>query len=340
MKWYLLFLLTAFFCWPAVGHPQNGGKNKVNGISIWSDVAPSTPKDFEFVEATNANWISLQPYGVVMTDTTGVEFNRTDIWECSSFEGLIKNITTAHELGYYVFIKPHIIVKYDGAGIWSGNLKLNTEEKWNIYENSYSRYVLALAQISDSLNVEMLSLGTELGNFPHKRTAVWKQLIADVRSVYSGALTYCANFDAYTKFPFWKEMDLIGIDAYFTVDHSRKTSLDKCREGWKPIAKKLKAYSELLGKKILFTEFGYTSTDYCGNKPFGGHGSAEVNLVAQANAYRAVFDTFWDEPWFAGGFSWVWHFNYTEPEFYDNTSFSPQNKPAANIIAKQFLLHR
>ena len=62
--------------------------------------------------------------------------------------------------------------------------------------------------------------------------------------------------------------------------------------------------------------------------------------MAQANAYRAVFDVFWNKPWFAGGFSWFWLFDNDQPENYDNISFSPQNKPAERIISKVYGQHQ
>jgi hypothetical protein len=292
------------------------------------------------LKKTNANWISLQPFGVVTTDSSGVEYDRDDIWECSSYKGLIKNINIAHDLGYKVFLKPHLILKFKKPGMWVGNMKFGSENNWQTFENSYLAYITSLAIIADSLNVEMFSLGTELGTFPRKREKLWVKMFDTVRSIYHNQITYCANFDEYYKFPFWNKVDVLGIDAYFTVDNSRRTSLDKCREGWKEYEQKLKELSIKWNKKILFAEFGYTSTNYCANKPFGGHGNGTVNLVAQANAYRAVFDTFWDEDWFVGGFSWFWKFDNNQPENYDNISYSPQNKPAENIIAKFFYKYR
>ena len=269
-----------------------------------------------------------------------VRFDIEKIWECSSFKGLKKSIQIAHELGYYVMIKPHLFLNFKAQDLWVGNLNWKTEQEWRTFEDSYFNFIVGLSKIADSMEVEMLSIGTELGTFPQKRKRKWSVLIDSVRSNYKGAITYCANFDAYEDFPLWNKVDLIGIDAYFTIDTSQQAGLDNCRAGWKPIKKDLEKLSKKMGKKILFSEFGYTSSDYCAFKPFGGHGNGDVNLVAQANAYRAIFDTFWDEQWFSGGFSWVWRFDNDQPENYDNFSFSPQNKPAANIISKVYLRHR
>ncbi len=341
MKPGLPFILA--FClshWLVFSFGQSESHHKINGISVWSDITPREAKDYAFVEKTNANWVSIQPYGVVMTDSSGVEYNREDIWESSSYKGTIKHIAILHQLGYRVFLKPHLIIKYKKPGVWVGNLKLDTEEKWQTFEQSYLEYVISLAHIADSMEVELFSLGTELGTFPQQRSDFWLHMIDTVRSIYDGGLTFCANFDAYQEFPFWNKVDLMSIDAYFTIDNSKHPTLEKCRKGWKKLATELEQYSSTTGKKILFSEFGYQSADFCALKPFGGVGSSNVNLVAQANAYRAVFDVVWGKPWFVGGFSWVWRFDNDHPENYDNTSFSPQNKPAANIIAKNYLLYR
>jgi len=313
---------------------------KVNGISVWSDTVERDTSDFSFVKSSNANWISFQPYGFVDMDSATVEFDIQDSWQSSDFENLTKQIRIARHLGYYVFLKPHLMLKNGKPHDWVGNMSFKTEREWLSFESSYLSYISELSKIADREGVEMFSIGTEVESFVMARGLFWSGLIDSVRSQYKGALTYSANFDAYELFVHWDRLDLIGIDAYFTVDDSKKTSLDKCREGWKPIAANLKLFSEKFDKPILFSEFGYMSTDFCAKEPYGGHGSDQVNLVAQANAYRAIFDTFWHEPWFSGGFSWIWGFDNDHAENYDNFTFSPQNKPAENIISKVYLKFR
>jgi hypothetical protein len=311
--------------------------HKINGISIWSDTGKVNSTAFDFLPETNANWVSIQPYAILHADSSKLTFDREDVWETTSFSGLKKYIQMAHDSSYWVFVKPHIFIVDQKEGQWVGNLDFENEQEWGQFEAGYLDFMIQIAQISDSMGVDMLSLGTELNSFSNKRQKYWMEMIDSVRTHYRGALTYCANFDDYKSFPFWKEMDLIGIDAYFTIDTSRKSGLDACREGWIAHKKKLLALNKKYQKKIMFSEFGYTSTDYCAFLPFGGHGSTEVNLVAQANAYRSVFDTFWAEEWFAGGFSWVWRLGNDEAENYDNPYYTPQNKPAENIISTNYL---
>lgn len=339
MKWLIcagFLILCIHLPFQVIGQEL---QQKVNGISIRSDLERRSEKDFQFVEASNASWVSFQPYGVITEDSAGVDFDIDTLWECTSFEGLKSNISISKKLGYAVFVKPHVIVGYKKSGAWVGDLKLGRESNWDKLKSTYRDYLVRLAQLSDSLDVDLLSLGTEIKELPSEDSLYWQELIDTVRTVYSGKITYCANFDAYESYPFWSQMDYIGIDAYFSITNQKNADLNDCREAWIPIANRIKRISEEFDKKVLFTEFGYMSVDHCAHQPFEQQ-SGNVNLVAQANAYRAVFDIFWRQPWFAGGFSWRWYFENDEVERYDNPYYTPQNKPAGNLVAKYYLRYR
>jgi hypothetical protein len=62
-----------------------------------------------------------------------------------------------------------------------------------------------------------------------------------------------------------------------------------------------------------------------------------LNLQAQVNSYEGLFRAVWNQPWFAGGFIWKW---YPEPVHYTgtykNSDYTPQNKPAEEIILKWY----
>jgi hypothetical protein len=45
----------------------------------------------------------------------------------------------------------------------------------------------------------------------------WKELIADARTVFSGRMTYAANFDEYFDVSWWRYLDMVGINAYFPL---------------------------------------------------------------------------------------------------------------------------
>ena len=48
--------------------------------------------------------------------------------------------------------------------------------------------------------------------------------------------------------------------------------------------------------------------------------------------YEALFETFWDEPWFAGGFCWKWFHDHGRTISEENNRFTPQGKPAEEVM--------
>ena len=103
---------------------------------------------------------------------------------------------------------------------------------------------------------------------------------------------------------------------------------------WK---KEITAFAKTQNKQILFTEWGYRSMDYAGKEPWvSGRDITSVNLEAQANATQAVFETFWNEDWFAGGFVWKWFIFHETSGGVTNNRFTPQNKPAETTIKNYY----
>ena len=59
-------------------------------------------------------------------------------------------------------------------------------------------------------------------------------------------------------------------------------------------------------------------------------------MDAQKNAYTALYQVFWNEPWFDGGFLWKWYPDYPNSGGPNNNRFTPQNKPVEQIIRAQY----
>ena len=92
-----------------------------------------------------------------------------------------------------------------------------------------------------------------------------------------------------------------------------------------------------MNKPVLFTEYGYRSVDFSGKEPWNSDRiEGNVNLKNQENALQAIYNQFWKEDWFAGGFIWKWFHNYDKIGGVDNNRFTPQNKPAEKILSKAY----
>ena len=186
----------------------------------------------------------------------------------------------------------------------------------------------------------MFSVGTEVDVVALARPEYWRALIAEVREVYDGQLTYAANWDKYARIEFWDALDFVGVDAYFPLVGDDTPSIEELVEGWTPWREEIHQVAIRTGKPILFTEFGYRSMDGAAGKqwelPDGRRARGiEANPAVQASAYEALFRVWWDCPWFAGGFAWKWYAGSPSAEW-TATDFSPQGKLAETVMASWY----
>jgi hypothetical protein len=313
----------------------SSGENssKINGASFVASRNPIDISHLQPVTKTHSNWVCFMPFALGFWDSTGLRFNEEHQWHGETHVGIAESVTLAEHLNLQVMVKPQIWFR---GGYYTGHFELHSEEDWKEFESHYSRYILDFAALSDSLNIPLFCIGTELSAFIENRPEYWSGLIAEVRKVYSGKLVYAANWDNYRNIPFWKDLDYIGIDAYFPLSNERTPSIDSCLAAWKPIKEEIKRVHEKNQKPVLFTEYGYCSIDYAAKESWNPDNSGSVNLQAQVNAYEALYQTFWNEEWVAGGFFWKWFHNDSNAGGPSHKRFTPQNKPALSTISKYY----
>ncbi len=126
----------------------------------------------------------------------------------------------------------------------------------------------------------------------------WRRVIAAVREVYSGRLTYAANFDQYEEVGFWDALDLIGVNAYFPL---RRHYVPEIGDGeleallesrWAVVLRRLAAFRERIGlpdHEYLFTELGYVRRRHSTIEPWASHG---FSVLPAADGERLVV---WEE---------------------------------------------
>jgi hypothetical protein len=88
----------------------------------------------------------------------------------------------------------------------------------------------------------------------------------------------------------------------------------------------------------LFTEFGYRSIQKCADEPWS-YDRSKTDLQsqeAQARALKVLFETFWDEEYFAGGFLWKWYPKHAKAGGSRDTMFTVQNKKAEAVVRKAY----
>lgn len=332
----LVFLIVScsvlFISWMRLD--KDSSEIKIQGVNL---EAPRNPVDIEALiplKEIHTEWVSVIPYAFTDPANPKVHFDYHQLWWGEGIQGATATIKMAQDLGLKIMLKPHVWVRGQG---WAGDFDAGNEENWKLWEKSYEDYIITYARLADSLDVELFCIGTEHRKSAKERPGFWVSLAKKVRSIYKGKITYAANWDNHENITFWPAMDYIGVDAYFPLCERKTPTVESVMKGWVPITSKLKNMSKQYDKLVLFTEYGYRSMDYAAD----GHWKYSrdtllTNNEAQANAYKGLYLTFWDKPWFAGGFLWKWHLQTVTRQDRLARAFTPQNKPALEIIRKRY----
>lgn len=305
------------------------------GLSI---VAPRTDvgnQPYCNLQEIGADAVAIIPFGFSRKGKNKVHYNYSDWqWWGETLSGAEKSIQYAHSEGLKVMLKPQIYI----PGSWPGALDFS-ETDWIIWEKSYRSFILDFAKIAERQRVELFCIGTELDLSAIKRHEFWMGLIEDIRGVYSGKITYAANWDKYDQISFWSELDFIGIDAYFPLLDKKDASVEDLKKAWELHLASIETTQNNFQKPVLFTECGYLSVDNCAFENWNLQSkrqSLSANEDAQAIAFEALFQTFVQIEWWAGGFIWKWYIDEGTKERRPETDYTPQAKKAFYTIKNYY----
>ncbi len=326
----LLFLLIS--C-------KAAGVAKINGVSFVASGEAASQAHIDPVLGIYADHAAVMPYGFIREPgSPEILFNTNRQMFGETRAGAGQYIELLRRNGIQVMLKPQLWI---WRGLFTGDLTMESEADWQRLEAAYSDFILTYASLAEETGAELFCIGTELEAFVTARPAYWAGLIEAVRERYSGQITYAANWDEYDRVPFWEALDYIGIDAYFPLSEDRDPTVAALREGWAPWKKSIRELATEKNRPVLFTEYGYRSVDYTARKPWlADRSEGRVNLQAQSNAKTALFEEFWQEPWFAGGFLWKWFINHPVSGGPLDNRFTPQNKPAQQVIRTYYRRNR
>lgn len=282
---------------------------------------PDVEQSLEEVKSVGATWVQFTPTWY-QDDTRSSSIERTS--GTVSDTGLRRAITVAHQLGLKVLLKPHVDLPVPGQNS-RNNILPEDRPAWFAAYTDFIRHYAAIAQ---ETGVAQFAMGTELSSLTDDREP-WVRVVDAVRGEYDGVVLYAAGRD-YATVSFWDVLDMIGIDAYLALGSEPTTDVATLARAWQPAVEQLSAMSAQYGKRILFTEAGYTSQQGTITDPSNWRISNTVSEAEQAAAYQALLSTFTPQLWWAGVFWWVWitpPYTVAEPK-----DFSPKGKEAETIV--------
>lgn len=274
------------------------------------------------LRSIGANTLTIVPTWYQVTTTSSNIYQ--DASKSPTLDEIKNLIETARAKGFSFILKPHVDTI---SGGWRGQINPGNLNAWH---SSYQAFILTFAELAEETGIEVLSIGTELKTRSGD-TAFWRGLIGGVREIYSGKLTYSANWDEYQSVQFWDLLDYVSIDFYFPLTDKTDATQAEMEAGLEPIRATLEAFSAAHDKPFIFTEIGFTDRDGTNTCPYCYGEGGSLDYQEQADAYAAVLSTFSGEEWLEGMEWWRW-----DPRI---TGSVPENgyliygKPAADILS-------
>jgi hypothetical protein len=292
--------------------------------------SPQSDLSLAALAGLGVDWISVTPFGY-QSDPAAARIRWTARGVPEDDANLLAVAAQAHRRGMRVMLKPHLWL---GRGHAPGDVNPAGAQGWQDWFASYRELILHYAALASQGGFEAFCIGNELSSAsPHAEE--WRRIITQVRRLYRGPLTYGANAEEVFAVPFWRELDWIGVSAYFPLVEERSPGPAALAAAWQPIAGNLAALSRRTGRPVVFTELGYRSADFAAWKQWQIDDRAPVNLELQAAAYQAFFDTLWPRPWLKGVFWWKW-FSYLDHSSPASNQYEIEHKPAALVLRRYF----
>ncbi len=272
---------------------------------------------------TGANWLSQTPFawqdGIHNPD---LKMETIRVWWGEADRGLMKTTRLAQAQGIKTMLKPHIWIR-NANGKWRSDLEMKSEADWDEWFGKYERMILHYAKVAEHSGMEALCIGTELHQATVQKPERWRAIIKKIRDIYSGELTYAANwYKEYEEITFWDELDYIGIQAYFPLSDGNNPEKTEILQRWRKHKEKMHDISIKYDKQIVFTEIGYKNTSDSAVEPWTWPQNLDKAQVIQSDEtqiklYEAMFESLFHEPWIDGIFIWKWFHTTHQYESYE-----------------------
>lgn len=282
---------------------------------------------------TGANAVAIVPYTFTRTPTLPAPWPIPRDAGSENDECIIAMLAEAQKQGMFTLLKPQIWVTRG----WTGDINMNSESDWRQFFQYYGRWISHYALLAEIHQADALSLGVELPKATLGHEQEWRTIIAGIRRIYHGKLTYAANWgEEFENIAFWDALDYIGLNCYYPLSDKQTPSEQELEKGFADILSKAKEVQIKSHKPLWFTEIGFRSVEAPWRNPHEEAQGRTFNEQHQALCYEIVSRQLakWDGH--AGIFWWKWP-SYLNHEGKNNTGFSPYGKRAETTVKRHFI---
>lgn len=284
---------------------------------------PEAAESMKLMSQHSVNWTAIAYATEQATAfSTGIPFDQEPT---VTDDEIVWAIREAHSLGMKVCLKPVVNV---ADGTWRAHIgffdwDVPNEPSWTQWFASYTDFLLHAARIAEAEGCEMLCIGCEMVRADGQE-AHWRGLIAEVREVYSGPITY--NCDKYQEdhVTWWDAVDVISSSGYYPIGT------------WEQHLDRIGSVVQAAGKPFFFMEAGCPSREGSALLPNDWNLAGAPSGQEQLDYYRVMLRACRERDWVRGLMLWDWPADlYPAADAAQNDDYCPYGKPAgAELIAQ------
>ena len=289
-------------------------------------------KALEKLASIGVNAVSITPFTYMRDPRAAAPLPFIRQAGAENDESVIHATLVSQQLGMVVMLKPHLWIH----GGWPGDIEMSSEDEWDRFFDFYWSWIRHYALLAEMYDIGLLCVGVELSATTVGHEARWREVFKKVRVIYSGKITYAANWgEELEKVRFWDSLDFIGVNFYYPLSDENYPSDDRLREGVERALAKVDAVSRRHGKRVIITEVGFTSSPTPWIEPYRRDRRARADERAQARCYEAFIAGLRDRSEYAGVYWWKWpsFLEYGGPE---HSGYTPNGKIAEKIVERWY----
>ncbi len=284
------------------------------------------------LQKLGSNAIALVPYSYMKYPKRPAPLPFMDQPGTENDESIIHSSWAARKLDMQTMLKPQIWFHNS----WPGDVDMQNEADWQQFFTHYYRWIRHYALMAEMYEMDALCVGVEFVQATVQRPDDWRRLIRKLRKIYTGPITYAANWGKeFENLAFGDELDFIGLNCYYPLSQWAEASERELRRGVGQVIKKIEKTYQRFGKKVVLTEVGFRSVKACWQQPHAEAGKRPADFEAQRLCYQLILEGIAGEDWCGGTFWWKWP-SYLHLGKRQKRSFSPYRKPAERELQKWF----
>lgn len=248
-------------------------------------------------------------------------------------ESVVYGIRAARALGFHVFLVPLFSVDVQGA--WAASIQFSTAADTQRWFDSFWQAFQPYVEAASIGGADQVAIGTEeVWLQQYAQPALWNTLIARVRSIFPGIITYDMNWTSLgSPIPAWfsnRDLGIVGVSEYIPmIDTRERLTLADIIPLWRDKVKaQLDTLAQQTRKPVILSEIGYrNSADALYHPWFPDSTVSPPDPAEQAAACEAALTNIIPDPHIVGVFFWGW----------DSVGgFKLSDQPATAVLQKWF----